>query len=99
MRRIADTWPIHHENAITVAETMVGPVRARVHPLRIRAVRVAIVGVGNCASALVQGVPAGKAGVFKGAVSLVDIEIVRRRIIRDNEINSAVIVQVGENGS
>ncbi len=51
---------------------------------------------GSLAAVFVEGVTGGVACVLEGAVAFVEIEIVRRRVVGDEEIGLAVVVDIDE---
>ena len=53
---------------------------------------------GGFAAAFVEGVTAGVACVFEGAVALVEVEVVGGTVVRDEEVWLAVAVDVDEEG-
>ena len=50
------------------------------------------------AAILVQRVAGGVAVVFEGAVAFVDVEVVGRGVVGDQQVDFAVVVQVDEDG-
>ena len=51
---------------------------------------------GGLAAAFVEGVAGGKGDVFEGAIALVEIEVVRRGVVGDEQVGFAIAVDVDE---
>src|SRR5260370_13370752 len=51
---------------------------------------------GSLAAALVQSIAAGGAGILEGAVALVEIKIVWRRVVGHQQVRTAVAIDIDE---